>query len=156
MFCLNSHIRFLFNVKRAKKKTHGHLFRMEFQRCKFKKVENSSADMPFIVDLWRFPYNIHTAMCVTNWSNVGLFCLGFFKLNGYIYLGIHLQNLKLGVLKTMPKRQQTQELRGGIIVRNLFFFFEVGRSSALIKVFTMCCFQPKSPNHSHPTSNISG
>lgn len=62
MFCLNSHIRFLFNVRRAKK-THGHLFRMEFQRCKFKKVKKkSSAGGPFIAGLWRFPCNIHPAM----------------------------------------------------------------------------------------------
>lgn len=68
----------------------------------FKKVK-SSADMLFIVDLWRFPYNIHTARCVTNLEQCVcfLFCF-FFKLNCYIYPGIRLQNLKLGVLKTMP------------------------------------------------------
>lgn len=33
IFCLNSHFRFLFNVNHAKKKkTYGHLFRMEFER----------------------------------------------------------------------------------------------------------------------------
>lgn len=50
-----------------------------------------------------------------SWSNVNFY---FFKLNGYIYSGIH---LKRGVLKTMPKRPQIQELRGEIIVRNVIF-----------------------------------
>lgn len=49
-------------------------FKLEF---KFKKVK-SSADMLFIVDLWRFPYNIHTARCVTNLEQCVCFLFCFF------------------------------------------------------------------------------
>lgn len=79
----------------------------------------SSEDMIFI-DLWRVPYNIPTSK-VCNKAEA----IFFFMLNVNIYPGIHLHNLKRGVLKTMPKKQQMQELKGGIIVRNIIFFNEV-------------------------------
>lgn len=60
----------------------------------------SSADMIFIVDLWRVPYNIPTSK-VCHKAGAIIYLFIYFKLNGNIYPGINLQNLKRGVLKTM-------------------------------------------------------